>query len=39
MIDTAGLGELPKLTFVKDLAYLHSSEMTQLFRYNTSGPV
>lgn len=38
MIDTAGLGELPKLTFVKDLAYLHSSHMTQLFSTLDTGP-
>jgi len=38
MIEHAGLGQLPRITFVKDIAYMLETELDGLFRKLDTGP-
>jgi len=38
MIDTCGLGHIPKITFVRDLAYIYDTNMSRLFSKLDTGP-
>ena len=38
MIENAGMGQVPKISFVKDLQYLHGQMMNHLFEEMDKGP-
>jgi len=38
MIDVAGLGQIPRITFVKDIAYMLETELNGLFSQLDTGP-
>ena len=39
MIEHAGLGQLPRITFVKDIAYMLETELDGLFRWHIEKSV